>query len=138
MQAKLAEDGEGEDDPFRLSARDLDLREIIGTGAFGRVHTAKWRNTPVAVKVLFHDCSRDDVDMFHKEIRLMARLHHPNIAQFLGYAKLGPDEWPDAAIAAISLSRSGGGARAHPWRRRWRREGMTPQPIRIWVRGWRR
>ena len=22
----------------------------------------------------------------------MARLHHPNIAQFLGYAKLGPDE----------------------------------------------
>ena len=84
--------GEGEDDPFRLSARDLDLREIIGTGAFGRVHTAKWRNTPVAVKVLFHDCSRDDVDMFHKEIRLMARLHHPNIAQFLGYAKLGPDE----------------------------------------------
>ena len=84
--------GEGEDDPFRLSARDLDLREVIGTGAFGRVHTAKWRNTPVAVKVLFHDCSRDDVDMFHKEIRLMARLHHPNIAQFLGYAKLGPDE----------------------------------------------
>ena len=84
--------GEGEDDPFRLSARDLDLREIIGTGAFGRVHTAKWRNTPVAVKVLFHDCSRDDVGMFHKEIKLMARLHHPNIAQFLGYAKLGPDE----------------------------------------------
>ena len=81
-----------EEDPFRLSARDLDLREVIGTGAFGRVHTAKWRNTPVAVKVLFHDCSRDDVDMFHKEIRLMARLHHPNIAQFLGYAKLGPDE----------------------------------------------
>ena len=81
-----------EEDPFRLSARDLDLREVIGTGAFGRVHTAKWRNTPVAVKVLFHDCSRDDVDMFHKEIKLMARLHHPNIAQFLGYAKLGPDE----------------------------------------------
>ena len=81
-----------EEDPFRLSARDLDLREVIGTGAFGRVHTAKWRNTPVAVKVLFHDCSRDDVNMFHKEIQLMARLHHPNIAQFLGYAKLGPDE----------------------------------------------
>ena len=81
-----------EEDPFRLSARDLDLREVIGTGAFGRVHTAKWRNTPVAVKVLFHDCSRDDVGMFHKEIKLMARLHHPNIAQFLGYAKLGPDE----------------------------------------------
>ena len=57
-----------EEDPFRLSARDLDLREVIGTGAFGRVHTAKWRNTPVAVKVLFHDCSRDDVGMFHKEI----------------------------------------------------------------------
>ena len=84
--------GEGEEDPFRLSARDLDLREVIGTGAFGRVHTAKWRNTPVAVKVLFHDCSLDDVNMFHKEIQLMARLHHPNIAQFLGYAKLGPDE----------------------------------------------
>ena len=81
-----------EEDPFRLSARDLDLREVIGTGAFGRVHTAKWRNTPVAVKVLFHDCSQDDVNMFHKEIQLMARLHHPNIAQFLGYAKLGPDE----------------------------------------------
>ena len=81
-----------EEDPFRLSARDLDLREVIGTGAFGRVHTAKWRNTPVAVKVLFHDCSTDDVNMFHKEIQLMARLHHPNIAQFLGYAKLGPDE----------------------------------------------
>ena len=46
-----------EEDPFRLSARDLDLREVIGTGAFGRVHTAKWRNTPVAVKVLFHDLS---------------------------------------------------------------------------------
>ena len=56
--------GEGEEDPFRLSARDLDLREVIGTGAFGRVHTAKWRNTPVAVKVLFHDCSRDDVGMY--------------------------------------------------------------------------
>lgn len=73
-------------DAFRIDADTLEVGQIIGTGAFGTVRRARWQSTPVAVKVLFHDSTVDDWDMFKKEIRLMSQLHHPNIAQFLGWA----------------------------------------------------
>ena len=75
-------------DPCLIKHQDLELHGVLGKGQFGIVHRAMWRTTPVAVKVLYHDCSRDSNDCFKREIRLMARLHHPNIAQFLGYSKL--------------------------------------------------
>ncbi|KAH8065361.1 protein kinase [Aureococcus anophagefferens] len=71
---------------FQIAEGDLDIGDVIGSGAFGTVKAARWRHTPVAVKVLYHDARADDRQLFEKEVQLMATLHHPNIVQFLGYA----------------------------------------------------
>ncbi len=41
----------------------------------------------MALKILFADAQADDKVLFEKEVRMMATLHHPNIVQFLGYAR---------------------------------------------------
>jgi len=41
----------------------------------------------VALKILFADAQAEDKVLFEKEVRMMATLHHPNIVQFLGYAR---------------------------------------------------
>jgi len=71
---------------YRIDPADLTLGEAIGAGAFGEVSVGRYHHTPVAVKVLFRDACEEDRALFEKEVRLMARLHHPNIVQFIGFA----------------------------------------------------
>ena len=54
----------------------------IGQGGFGCVRSAIWRGTNVALKVL-NDRSIDSRE-FYLEIKILTRLHHPNILQVLG------------------------------------------------------
>ena len=60
----------------------------LGRGSFGVVRVAALRTTAVAIKVMFKDAQNDNSELFEREILIMARLHHPNVVQFLGFARL--------------------------------------------------
>lgn len=77
---EIAEVGEWE-----ISKSNLQIAEIIGKGSFGCVHSAIWRGTPVAVKLLPNEfVSVECMPEFRTELDTLSRLHHPNIVQLLG------------------------------------------------------
>ena len=47
--------------------------------------TARWQGTPVAIKFLSSSTDSSSATLFHRELEMMARLHHPHCVQFLGY-----------------------------------------------------
>ena len=49
--------------------------------------SAEWRHTPVAIKILYEDAQSQDMELFEREVKMMATLHHPNIVQFFGYTR---------------------------------------------------
>ena len=78
---------------------ELQLEEVIGGGGFGQVWRAKWRSTPVAVKVLTGSAQRVNVskailEEFAAEINMLKGMRHPNICLYMG-ACLDP---PNRAI----------------------------------------
>ena len=50
---------------------DLQIGRLLGRGAFGQVHAAKWRNQQVAVKRLLQQTSAAHTEEFSAELRLM-------------------------------------------------------------------
>lgn len=67
----------------------LELEEVIGGGGFGQVWRAKWRGTPVAVKVLTGSAQAKHVpkavlEEFAAEINLLKGMQHPNICLYMG------------------------------------------------------
>jgi len=82
-----------------IAFSELSLEEIIGGGGFGQVWRAKWRGTPVAVKVLTGSAQRENVSTvilqeFAAEINMLRGMRHPNICLYMG-ASLDP---PNRAI----------------------------------------
>ena len=75
MAHRAIEDLTGFDDPGNL----------LGSGAFGKVHQVTWRKTPAAAKVAHSSMPKEQKDLFLRELELMVRCRHPNIVQFLGY-----------------------------------------------------
>lgn len=87
---------------YELSMEDFVIIEKIGSGAFGNVFKADFKDTIVALKTLNIDAADpDDPDFklavveFKKEVEILAQLRHPNILYFFG-ACLKP---PSFAIA---------------------------------------
>ncbi|EDV23696.1 uncharacterized protein TRIADDRAFT_26486 [Trichoplax adhaerens] len=87
VQPKTAEETEeetwtglsfGDNVPYEVSMRQLDIKEIIGRGAFGKVHRAMWKGQEVAVKEqeLYH---KDEaaIKNFKNEADLFFLLSHP-------------------------------------------------------------
>jgi len=58
----------------------LNMQKFLGTGAWGFVVEGKFRGQKVAVKCL-HDMIRQPevVEIFRKEIGIMAQIRHPNL-----------------------------------------------------------
>ena len=50
---------------------DLQIGRLLGRGAFGQVHAAKWRSQQVAVKRLLQQTSATQMEEFSAELRLM-------------------------------------------------------------------
>tara|TARA_B100001093_G_scaffold507290_1_gene567592 strand:+ start:777 stop:1670 length:894 start_codon:yes stop_codon:yes gene_type:complete len=58
---------------------------IIGNGSFATVYLAKWRETYVVAKVINENICKHEKELVLREFKIMTKLHHPNIVQFLGY-----------------------------------------------------
>lgn len=73
---------------------DLDFEgsNILGSGAFGEVRTAKWNGVNVAVKhLLVHDIHSDTVRALRKEIRLHSSLHFDHVVQLYAASTIPPN-----------------------------------------------
>jgi hypothetical protein len=64
---------------------DVKLGDFLGKGSFGAVFKCEFLGEKAAAKV-FTASRRTEVDIVQKEARLQARLQHPNVVQFIGYA----------------------------------------------------
>ncbi|OQR88440.1 kinase [Thraustotheca clavata] len=70
---------------YRLDATKLREIRTIATGAHGIVSLGDYNGDPVAIKKILHpDRSRDAVESFIDEIKLMARMESPYIVKFIG------------------------------------------------------
>ncbi|CAK5007095.1 unnamed protein product [Meloidogyne enterolobii] len=69
-----------------LSLLNIDLKEPIGNGSFGKVYRGIYRGKCVAVKrykvVAFG--AKTEVDMFCREVSIVSHLKHPNVVAFVG------------------------------------------------------
>ena len=64
--------------------------EILGIGSWGEVKVAKFRGLRVAAKCL-HEVilSPYNISVFTREMEIAARVHHPNLLQFIGATRVG-------------------------------------------------
>ena len=69
-----------------------EIEQVIGQGAMGLVYRGRHSQTgaPVAVKVEHRDPDQLFAGRFEREARLLARVHHPNVASLLDFGRL-PD-----------------------------------------------
>ena len=57
----------------------------LGVGGWATVTVAKFRGAEVAVKRIHNQIvSHHNIQLFQREMNMAARLHHPNLVQFLG------------------------------------------------------
>ncbi|KAG6584557.1 TKL protein kinase [Phytophthora cinnamomi] len=72
----------------RIEYRQLRLGKCISKGGFGLVFTGEYKGRRVAIKKIRPDRSGDvsEIDVFLKEIIMMAVLYHPRIVEFIGVA----------------------------------------------------
>jgi len=81
----------------RIDFNDIHRKDIIGTGAFGRVYEGLWNETKVALKILenskespFSECDPSDdegfkiFNQFQREVWIMSCIRHRNLVQLLG------------------------------------------------------
>lgn len=66
---------------------EIELGEMLGSGAFGSVYRGSWNGRPVAIKMmhgmLFEESSRDLLN-FQQEVSVLSRLDHDHIIKFYG------------------------------------------------------
>ena len=85
--------------------RSYEVRELLGSGGMGSVYRAERLGgdfrQQVALKVLRSGFgSRESVERFHRERRLLARLEHPGIARMIDGGQL-PDGSPFLAMELV-------------------------------------
>ena len=57
----------------------------LGVRGWATVTVAKFRGAQVAVKIIHNQIiSRHNLQLFQRELNIAARLHHPNLIQFIG------------------------------------------------------
>ncbi|SOB74431.1 serine/threonine protein kinase [Cedratvirus lausannensis] len=81
-----------ETEDWLISLGELEMGESLGSGGFGEVNKALWKGTEVAVKMLHekNSLSNERRKAFADEIRIMARLRHPNVVLFMAASNKPP------------------------------------------------
>ncbi len=74
------------DEQWVVRREDIELTgPEIGRGGWATVSVAKFRGAQVAVKRIHNQIvSRQNEDLFRREMQMAARLHHPNLVLFIG------------------------------------------------------
>jgi len=96
LQSPMLEDVTrlGLQEQWLIDASELEIRpEILGKGSFGRITTAVYHGTPVAVKAAIAPEERGEEGAVLNqlnELKILRRLRHPNIVLFHG-AALDPE-----------------------------------------------
>lgn len=70
-----------------IDKTELSNPRPFNRGGFGQIFVATWHEMDVAVKALPQDAARSTpsaVRSFKEEVRLLSKLRHPNIVQYLG------------------------------------------------------
>jgi serine/threonine protein kinase len=94
--------GDSEDDPYlgQEISGHIEIRQLVGIGAMGRVYRAfqKGIDRDVAVKILHRELSANAqlVSRFTREAKVASRLQHPNVVQVLLAGQL-----PDRALYMV-------------------------------------
>ena len=67
-------------------------RKMLGVGSFSKVYAGRYRNHPVAVKMLFtQDLNPDVIRRCSNEARILTEISpHPNVVHVYGVAVLPP------------------------------------------------
>jgi hypothetical protein len=72
---------------FNINVKDILIGPKIGKGSYAVVYEGKYAGTHVAIKeILFEGSTKDVIDEFNKECKLMLNFRHPNIVLFMGNA----------------------------------------------------
>lgn len=80
--------------PKEIDFGAINLIDVIGVGAFGKVYRARWEDNEVAVKVARMDTFEDfsqTLESVEKEARLFSILQHRNIVTFYGMCLKQPN-----------------------------------------------
>ncbi len=89
LQSAASAGREAEDDPYlgQEISGHIEIRQLVGIGAMGRVYRAfqKGIDRDVAVKILHRELSANAqlVSRFTREAKVASRLQHPNVVQVL-------------------------------------------------------
>ncbi|OQR87213.1 protein kinase [Achlya hypogyna] len=68
-----------------IEPKDVVIGTELGSGTFGSVYSARWKETNVAVKkIILRGDTQLIVTNFGAEASVMAQLRHPNIVMFMG------------------------------------------------------
>jgi eukaryotic-like serine/threonine-protein kinase len=102
LQSAVSAGREAEDDPYlgQEISGHIEIRQLVGIGAMGRVYRAFQRgiDRDVAVKILHRELSANAqlVSRFTREAKVASRLQHPNVVQVLLAGQL-----PDRALYMV-------------------------------------
>ncbi|KAK3239669.1 hypothetical protein CYMTET_50415 [Cymbomonas tetramitiformis] len=78
-----------EADMWEIDPGELTYGERLAVGGFAEVFRGTWQGTTVAIKRLMETDSRV-IERLKTEVRVLARLRHPNLLLFMGYAHSPP------------------------------------------------
>ena len=102
LQSAASAGRDAEDDPYlgQEISGHIEIRQLVGIGAMGRVYRAfqKGIDRDVAVKILHRELSANAqlVSRFTREAKVASRLQHPNVVQVLLAGQL-----PDRALYMV-------------------------------------
>ncbi|MDB4935647.1 MAG: serine/threonine protein kinase [Labilithrix sp.] len=102
LQSAASAGRDAEDDPYlgQEISGHIEIRQLVGIGAMGRVYRAFQRgiDRDVAVKILHRELSANAqlVSRFTREAKVASRLQHPNVVQVLLAGQL-----PDRALYMV-------------------------------------
>ncbi|KAK3756388.1 hypothetical protein RRG08_038877 [Elysia crispata] len=92
---------------FHLQITDLEFQETIGSGSFGKVYKGKCKGRVVAIKRYRASSfgAKSDVDMFCREVAILAKLNSPYVINFVGACLDDPSQFAIVThyVAAGSL-----------------------------------
>ena len=90
---------------WEVSSSEIQVKKEIGRGAYATVYEGFFRKQKVAVKVLHNMIkSHHNLEVFKREVNLLARVRHPNLLLFIAVAFDYENERPLMVTELMTMS----------------------------------